>query len=127
MSRPEANGILESFTASPFIPKGEERPVFAEPWEAKAFAMVLQLSEEGHFTWTEWTVALGEQLEAAVKRGDPDDGSRYFEHWITALEYLVNDKKLIDLTSLSERKEAWEAAYLRTPHGRPVNLDQKAG
>ena len=27
---------------------------FAEPWEAKAFAIVVKLAEAGHFTWREW-------------------------------------------------------------------------
>jgi nitrile hydratase accessory protein len=84
--------------------------------------MAVQLSEEGHFTWTEWTEALGGQLQAAVDRGEPDDGSRYFEHWVAALELLVAGKKLTDPTALSERKEAWVDAYLHTPHGQPVEL-----
>ena len=88
--------------------------------------MAVQLSADGHFTWTEWTAALGEQLQAAVKRGEPDDGSRYFEHWITALEQLATDKKLTDLTALSERKEAWADSYRHTPHGQPVELGAKS-
>ena len=88
--------------------------------------MAVQLSADGHFTWTEWTTALGEQLQAAVKRGEPDDGSRYFEHWITALEQLATGKKLTDLTALSERKEAWADSYRHTPHGQPVELGAKS-
>ena len=88
--------------------------------------MAVQLSADGHFTWTEWTTALGEQLQAAVKRGEPDDGSRYFEHWITALEQLATDKKLTDLTALSERKDAWADSYRHTPHGQPVELGAKS-
>ena len=97
-------------------------PVFAEPWQAQAFTIAVQLSAKGHFTWTEWTIALGEQLQAADKSAEPDDGSRYFEHWIAALEHLVADKKLADPAALRERKEAWVAAYRHTPHGRPVEL-----
>ena len=96
--------------------------MFAEPWQAQAFAMAVQLSADGHFTWTDWTTALGDQLQAAVRRGDPDDGSRYFEHWIVALEQLAGDKKLTDLAALNERKEAWADAYRHTPHGQPVEL-----
>ena len=100
--------------------------MFAEPWQAQAFAIAVQLSAAGHFTWTEWTTALGEQLRAATKRGEPDDGSRYFEYWIAALEHLAADKKLTDLTALTERKEAWIDAYLNTPHGQPVELGAKS-
>ena len=96
MSRPDAKDVAERFAASPHLPRDDGGPVFAEPWQAQAFAMAVQLSADGHFTWTEWTTALGEQLQAAVKRGEPDDGSRYFEHWITALEQLATDKNLTD-------------------------------
>ena len=74
--------------------------MFAEPWQAQAFALAVQLSAAGHFTWTEWTTALGAQLQAAAARGEPDDGSRYFEHWLAALEQLVAEKQLTDRTAL---------------------------
>jgi nitrile hydratase accessory protein len=121
-SRPDTKDAAERFATSPQLPRDEEGPVFAEPWQAQAFAIAVQLSKEGHFTWTEWTTALGEQLQAAVRRGEPDDGSRYFEYWIAALELLATDKNLTDITALSERKEAWADSYRRTPHGQPVEL-----
>ena len=68
--------------------------MFAEPWQAQAFAMAVQLSAAGHFTWTEWTTALGAEHQASADRGEPDDGSRYFEHWLAALEHLVAEKQL---------------------------------
>ncbi len=125
MSRPDAHAAAERFAASPLLPRDEGGPVFAEPWQAQAFALAVQLSAEGHFTWTEWTTTLGEQLQAAVGPGEPDDGSRYFEHWLAALEHLVADKKLTDLTALRKRKEAWADAYRHTPHGQPVELEAK--
>lgn len=125
MSRPDENAAAERFATSQLLPRDEGGPVFAEPWQAQAFAIAVQLSADGHFTWTEWTTALGEQLQAAVTSGEPDDGSRYFEHWIAALERLVADKKLTDLISLSERKESWADAYRHTPHGQPVELGVK--
>ena len=67
MSRPDAKDVAERFAASPLLPQDDGGPVFAEPWQAQAFAMAVQLSADGHFTWTEWTTALGEQLQAAVK------------------------------------------------------------
>ena len=127
MSRLDVGDASERLAASPLLPQDEEGPVFAEPWQAQAFAIAVQLSANGHFTWTEWTIALGEQLDAAVKRGEPDDGSRYYEHWIAALEHLVADKKLTDLTALTERKGAWADAYRHTPHGQPVELGAKSG
>ncbi len=96
--------------------------VFAEPWQAQAFALALKLSEQGHFTWKEWAAALAEEIQAAADRGEPDDGSHYYHHWLAALERLVTTKGLTDSAALLERKEAWADAYRHTPHGKPVEL-----
>src|SRR5437016_9640429 len=41
------------FESLPKLPKDEGGPVFAEPWEAQAFAMAVKLSQAGCFTWKE--------------------------------------------------------------------------
>ena len=99
------------------LPEPEE-PVFAEPWQARAFALVLKLAERSHFTSSEWTAALSGQVAG-------DDGSHYYEHWLAALEKLVVEKGLADVTALKTRKEAWRDAYLHTPHGQPVELPSR--
>jgi len=106
----------------PRLPRDQEGPVFAEPWQAQAFALAVRLSEEGHFTWKEWAAALADELQAAADRGDPDDGSHYYHHWLAALERLVLAKHLTDGAALLARKEAWADAYRHTPHGKPVEL-----
>jgi nitrile hydratase accessory protein len=93
--------------------------VFAEPWQAQAFALALQLHAQGAFTWPEWAEALSRRLKAA---GPDDDGSRYYEHWLATLEDLVTEKRLAAGAELAARKDAWAEAYRRTAHGRPVEL-----
>src|SRR5207249_8172873 len=95
----------------PRLPRDADGPVFAEPWQAQAVALAVKLSEQGHFTWREWAAALAAELQAAEPRGEPDDGSRYYEYWLAALERLVQEKGLMDSASLVERKEAWADAY----------------
>jgi nitrile hydratase accessory protein len=107
------------------LPREKDEPVFAEPWHAQAFALAVKLSEAGHFTWSEWAQALGAELAAATARGEPDDGSRYYHHWLAALERLVAEKGLTDPGSLAECKEAWAEAYRHTPHGEPVVLGKR--
>jgi nitrile hydratase accessory protein len=111
-------------TSLPRLPRDEGGPVFAEPWQAQAFALAVKLSEQGHFTWKEWAATLAHELQAAVDRGEPDDGSHYYEHWLAALERLVTAKDLTDSAALLARKEAWADAYRHTPHGKPVELDK---
>ena len=104
------------------LPRDAGGPVFAEPWQAQAFALAVKLSEQGYFTWNEWAATLTAELKAAVERGEPDDGSRYYEHWLAALERLATAKGLTDTASLLDRKQAWAEAYRHTPHGKPIEL-----
>jgi nitrile hydratase accessory protein len=102
----------------------DHEPVFAEPWEAHAFALAVRLSESGLFTWGEWSAALAAELAEASRRGEPDDGSRYYHQWLAALERLTAAKHLVAQPSLLARKEEWAEAYRRTPHGAPVTLSE---
>ena len=122
LSPPNSIPDGESLAALPRLPRDDGRPVFREPWEAQAFALAVKLSEQGYFTWKEWATALAEELKAAADRGEPDDGSHYYEHWVATLERLVSAKGLSDHAALAERKEAWADAYRHTPHGKPVEL-----
>ena len=105
----------ESKSAFTTLPRDAEGPVFAEPWQAQAFALAVKLSELGYFTWTEWAAALADELKAATHR-------EYYESWLAALEHLATAKGLTDWAALLDRKEAWAEAYRRTPHGKPIEL-----
>ena len=122
MSASERTVDPEHLAALPPLPRDAGGPAFAEPWQAQAFALAVKLSELGYFTWKEWAAALADQLRAAALRGEPDDGSKYYHHWLAALEHLVTEKGLADQASLIARKEAWADAYRHTPHGKPVEL-----
>jgi nitrile hydratase accessory protein len=125
LSAPEPVAGSDRLSDLPRLPRDEGGPVFAEPWQAQAFALAVKLSEQGHFTWKEWAAGLADELQAAARRGEPDDGSRYYEHWLTALERLVTAKGLTDQTALLTRRDAWAEAYRTTPHGTPVELAPK--
>ena len=119
MRRPDA---AAAFASLPRLPRDEHGPVFAEPWQAHAFALAVRLSATGHYTWDEWAAALAAQLDAAARFGAPDDGSRYYEHWLATLERLVEIKRLASASELAERRDALIEAYRDTPHGNPVRL-----
>ncbi|TSD84253.1 nitrile hydratase accessory protein [Mycobacterium sp. KBS0706] len=107
--------------AAPLPPRDADGPVFAEPWQAQAFAMAVALHGRGVFTWPEWAAALA--AEIARTAGAPDDGSRYYEHWLAALERLVLAKGVADADALGRRKDAWDRAARATPHGAPILLE----
>ena len=127
MSQPESISETDLLKALPPLPRDADGPVFAEPWQAQAFALAVKLSEQGHFTWKEWAAELAAELKAAADRGEPDDGSHYYEHWLATLERLVAAKGLSDPAAMLARKEAWAEAYRHTPHGKPVELAANSG
>lgn len=122
MSQPDSIHEPKNLAILPRLPRDAGGPVFAEPWQAQAFALAVKLSEQGHFTWKEWAAELAGELKAAADRGEHDDGSRYYHHWLAALERLVISRGLSDPESLLARKQAWADAYRHTPHGKPVEL-----
>lgn len=97
-------------------------PVFAEPWQAQAFAMTLQLHQRGLFTWAEWAAALSAQIRLAQQAGDADLGHTYYVHWLAALEALVAAKGAAPADELARCARAWDHAADRTPHGQPIAL-----
>jgi len=127
LAKSELQPDPERLASLPSLPRDEGGPVFAEPWQAQAFALAVRLSAQGHFTWKEWAAALADELKAVADRGEPDDGSRYYEHWLAALERLVTSKNLSNPAEMDARKEAWADAYRHTPHGKPVELRNSNG
>ncbi len=92
----------------PRIPtNADQEIVFNFPWEAKAFALVVHLFQQGHYTWAEWTEALSHEIKTA---GAEDDGSKYYLLWLAAAEKLVARKTLAGAGELRGRKVALEMA-----------------
>lgn len=95
---------------------------FAEPWQARAFAIAVIASRQGCFTWSEWTYALGRELQRAAGASSQTAAASYFDCWLAALQSLLVGKGAIGQAELHDCKHAWEDAYRRTPHGVPVSL-----
>ena len=102
---------------------GPEPRQFDEPWQAEALALSMALVQAECFSSAEWAASLGSAIKRTHAAGDRDDGSTYYNHVLDALEQLVLEKSIATRHALAARKEAWRAAYARTPHGQPVLLD----
>jgi len=108
--------VPDGYASLPGLPRDDDGPVFAEPWQAQAFALTIGLCEERLFTWSEWVQTLAQVLREAGDQGS------YYEHWLTALERISLAKGLTNAKALAGRRDAWADAYRRTPHGKPVQL-----
>ena len=104
------------------LPPAQQGPAFAEPWQAHAFALTVLLHQRGVFTWPQWAEALAREIREAQARGDADDGSTYYHHWLQTLEHLVVQSGIGSQDQIHQLEHAWEAAAARTPHGAPITL-----
>jgi nitrile hydratase accessory protein len=94
--------------------------VFNEPWEARAFAVVVALSEAGHFQWAEFQQSLIEEIGAAEKTGRlTSGGADYYRHWLGALTRLLDAKGIVGGAELEARiANVGPPPPSQNPHGQ---------
>lgn len=89
---PSVLNMTQSFDLiSKCLPLTESDDItFAEPWEARAFVLALQLSKAGYFSWSDWVDFFSNEVKQAaeveISGGKPPP---YFEQWLRALEKIV--------------------------------------
>ena len=116
-STPICGSLTLKLAESTGLPKDADGPVFAEPWEAQAFAMAVKLNEAGVFGWGEWAETLGAEIRAHPHRP-------YYESWLAALERIVEAKGVMTAPERLEMIEAWDRTAKATPHGQPITLSR---
>lgn len=97
-----------------------DAPVFAEPWQAEAFALTVALHERGLFSWSEWADFLSAEVKVP---GVAADGGDYYDCWLRALEKLLASKDVVAAADVDLFAAAWERAAHATPHGKPILLE----
>jgi nitrile hydratase accessory protein len=98
--------------------------MFSEPWQAQVLAMADLLVQSGTISKSDWAETLGTEIRAATVAGRPDDTETYFSAALSALEHLLVTGQSVSSQELTVRRDEWEHAYERTPHGQPVVLSQ---
>jgi nitrile hydratase accessory protein len=101
----DSSARLSELARLPLLPRDNDGPVFAEPWQAQAFAVVVELIETGALTREEWADRLSAVLKEAEARGEYDTGERYYDHWLTALERAIVAKNLAAQDELTKEGE----------------------
>ena len=102
-----------------------QEQVFAEPWHAQLFATTHTLASAGHFEWKDWA----NHFSAALKSSDglslSGGDAAYYEIWLEAFEQFLIIRHFADNKELAKLKGAWTKAFLKTPHGAPVELSRR--
>ncbi len=106
----------------PDNPLEPPKPAFDEPWQAQSLALADAMVKAGFFTAAEWAAELGAALKLADAKGQPDTLESYYTAVVSALEKLSEKQAGISAEDRARRRAAWEEAYHRTPHGKPVEL-----
>lgn len=108
----------------PGIADHGDTPHFAEPWQARAFAMALRLHEAGAFEWTDWADALSDRLKGDPRLPDAatatEHARQYYEAWLATLETMVTRAGLAGTAQIEAATATWQRAALATPHGTPI-------
>ncbi|MFK7837244.1 MAG: nitrile hydratase accessory protein [Sulfitobacter sp.] len=97
-------------------------PAFEAPWHAQVFALTVHLNEAGHFDWSAWAERFGATLKAHGVDRELNGGEDYFAAWLETLEGFLAEIGMAAPADVAALRDAWEAAYLATPHGEPVRL-----
>jgi nitrile hydratase accessory protein len=91
------NGIHDLGGMAGFGPieREDDEPLFHADWERRAFAIAVNLAEQGVFEWSEFQQQLVRAI-AEAEQDDPQNPRRdYCESWLVALEALLAEKRLV--------------------------------
>ena len=114
---------LHESSVAPFK-RMDGEPVFDEAWQAQLLAMVDQMIGDGVFTNALWSETLGQKLKEAESRGQDDDIDTYYAAVLATFETLLAQSTEVSSDTITDKHQAWERAYLSTPHGQPVILKE---
>ena len=88
------------------ITPGKDAPVFEEPWEGRAFALVNVMHEQGRFAWSDFQQRLVEEIEAWEASHDASEPYSYYRLWLRALERLLDETALCEVGNLDHAVDA---------------------
>lgn len=87
---------------------GADAPTFEAPWQARAFALAVALTDEDDLPWDEFQTRLVEAVDEEVAADEGGDDA-YYRQWLTALERLLVDRDLLEPGELTERVADFDA------------------
>jgi len=90
-----------------------DRPAFEAPWQARAFALAVALTEDT--PWERFQRRLVSEVDDDSTAPDPDPEAAYYRGWLRALERFVIEGELLDGAAVADRVAEFQAGD-RTAH-----------
>ncbi len=83
------------------IPLGSDGdPVFAEPWEARVFALVVCAHDQGRFEWKDFQQLLIDEISHSEAHGE---ARSYYLNWALAAEKLFESLGSMQRSDVDQR------------------------
>ena len=80
----------------------DDRPVFEEEWQRRAFGLAVALSEFKHYPWESFQQELITAIGTWERDAGDGDTWGYYEHWLTALETVVVQSGIVSADEMQE-------------------------
>lgn len=99
-------------------PRRNGQPLFAAPWQSRAFGMAIAMNQGGALDWEEFRERLIERIAEAGRAADGElaedrDGSHYYERWMVALTEMLVESGVVGAGELSERIREYRSGARR--------------
>lgn len=116
---------------------GDDGPTFEAPWQARAFALAVAVTDEDDLPWDAFQSRLAAEVDRDDGPGPTGDAgtdgpeAAYYRQWLAALERLLVERTALDPGELTDRVAAFERGdrsaheFVRgDPHGHADRLPE---
>lgn len=90
-------------------PRANGELVFAEPWQGRAFGLVMTLTEQDVVPYEAFRDALIATIAAWEAAPPKGEAYSYYRCWLQALEQVLDQRSLVGAAELDERSAALAA------------------
>ena len=86
------------------LPRRNGELVFQAPWESRAFGVAIALHDAGAIDYEAFRSRLIAEIAAHERsHGAGEDGAEYYERWLTALEQVLVEERIVSTAEIGER------------------------
>ncbi|WP_277467881.1 MULTISPECIES: nitrile hydratase accessory protein [unclassified Paenibacillus] len=102
----QSKALISSIQESMQLPRDNGELVFRTPWEGRAFAIAVLMTEKGVYPWKEFNGKFVEEIGGADRNNPERDGvSDYYQLWIQALEKMLLGNRVLTEEQLQTRTD----------------------